>query len=121
VIKAPLADKLVVVASSVPIALAANIIRITITGIMHELVSGEAANIFFHDVAGWFMMPLALGMMWLELRILEKLFVPVPGTAPHAPRGRTQPIATPRVRQVRTPYKRNQPAETTEPTQQATA
>jgi exosortase len=121
VIKAPLPDKLFVVASSIPIALAANIIRITITGVMHELVNGEAANVFFHDVAGWFMMPLALGMMWVELKVLEKLFVPVArGIAP-PPRGRSQPTAPPRVRQGRTPFSRTRAAEANESTQQATA
>src|SRR5262249_49418232 len=64
-IKAPLGDKLFLVASSVPIALVANILRITITGMLHEMVSSEIANIFFHDVAGWLMMPLALVMLWL--------------------------------------------------------
>ena len=30
-----------------------------------------------HDWAGYFMMPLALGFLWLELQILERLTVPV--------------------------------------------
>jgi hypothetical protein len=30
-----------------------------------------------HDWAGFFMMPLALGFLWLELQILERLTVPV--------------------------------------------
>ena len=30
-----------------------------------------------HDWAGYFMMPLALGFLWLELQILERVTVPV--------------------------------------------
>jgi hypothetical protein len=30
-----------------------------------------------HDWAGLFMMPLALGFLWLELQILERLTIPV--------------------------------------------
>jgi hypothetical protein len=62
------------------------------------------ANHFFHDVAGYFMMPLALGMLWVELKVLSSLIVeaparparvpysqarrPAPSRAPAAPRGR---------------------------------
>jgi len=41
VTKSPLPDKLFMVASAIPIALISNIIRITITGLMHELVGAE--------------------------------------------------------------------------------
>lgn len=96
VIKAPLPDKLVLVVSAVPIALASNILRITITGILHELVSGEAADVFFHDVAGWLMMPLALGMLWIELKVLSHLFVEVQRAQTRTPtRNRTRPAAPP--------------------------
>ena len=30
-----------------------------------------------HDWAGLFMMPLALGILWLELQILERITIPV--------------------------------------------
>src|SRR5262249_656891 len=65
VIRAPLGDKFVLVASSVPIALLVNIIRITLTGALSELVSDKVAHVFFHDVAGWVMPPLALGVLWV--------------------------------------------------------
>jgi hypothetical protein len=33
----------------------------------------------FHDLAGWLMMPLALGLLWLELMLLSALLAePVP-------------------------------------------
>jgi len=76
VIPRPWLDKVILVGSAVPIALAVNILRITATGILHEFVNGETANAFFHDVAGWFMMPLALAMLWGEYRLLTGLFLP---------------------------------------------
>jgi exosortase len=76
VINRPLLDRLVVLASTVPIALAANVIRITVTGILYKTV-GEV-DIDFHGWAGWFMMPLAIGLMWIELAILGRLLVAAP-------------------------------------------
>ena len=71
----PLWERIVIVASSVPIALAVNIIRITVTGIMHMTVGPELANKIFHDLAGWVMMPMALGFLYLEFQILTHLFI----------------------------------------------
>ena len=75
VIRRPLLDKAVLIASAVPIALLANVVRITLTAILHEWIGGQAALVFFHDLAGWFMMLLALGMLWLELQVLSRLLV----------------------------------------------
>lgn len=78
VVRRPMLDRLVVVASAVPIALVANIARITATGVLHEFANSETANAFFHDVAGWFMMPLALALLAIELRVLAALVPVVP-------------------------------------------
>jgi exosortase len=69
-------DKAVLVASAVPIALAANITRITVTGVLHKTVGSRLADLVFHDLAGWLMMVLALGLLWLEFRILSWVLVP---------------------------------------------
>jgi exosortase len=73
--KMQLWERLIIVASAVPIALASNIIRITVTGILHGTGHSELAERFFHDVAGWLMMPLALGFLALEMFILSNLFI----------------------------------------------
>ena len=78
----PLWQKLVLAASAVPIALIANITRITVTGIMHETVGHKAADLVFHDLAGWLMMPFALALLWLELKALGHLVVEVKESAP---------------------------------------
>ena len=67
VVKRPLLDRIVLVASSIPVALAANVARIVMTGALHEMVGGHAATTFYHDLAGWIMMPLALILYWIEI------------------------------------------------------
>lgn len=63
-----------IVISSPAIAIAANIFRITATGLAQELVSPDFAHKIFHDFAGWIMMPLAIGLLALERYVLAKLF-----------------------------------------------
>jgi exosortase len=77
VVKKPFSDKLLILLSAIPIALLTNIIRIVLTGLMHLHVSSESANAFFHDLAGWFMMPMALAFLWAELWLLRRLFVDI--------------------------------------------
>jgi exosortase len=75
VVKRPLLDRIVLVASSIPVALLANIIRITVTGILHATVGGHAADAFYHDLAGWLMIPLALVLYWFEIWILSRMLI----------------------------------------------
>ncbi len=81
-IERPWWDKFIILLSAVPIALAVNIVRITLTGLLYLWVGPE--NHFVqklgHDWAGYFMMPLALVFLWVELQILERLTVPVETT-----------------------------------------
>jgi exosortase len=71
-------EKITILLSSVAIAIVANVIRITATGVAHELVGPELAAKIFHDLAGWIMMPLAILMLGLEVVLLAKLFPTVP-------------------------------------------
>ena len=68
-------ENLVILASAIPIALAVNAIRITLTGVMYTIDPVLAEKIF-HDWAGYFMMPMALGMLYLVQKLLTNLFVP---------------------------------------------
>ena len=78
-VERPWWDKFIILISAIPIALIVNIIRITVTGLLYMMVGpdNEFAKKLGHDWAGYFMMPLALGFLWLELQILERLTVPV--------------------------------------------
>jgi exosortase len=98
IIRRPLVDKLLLVASAIPIALVTNILRVTATGILHEMVDSATANAFFHDFAGWLMMPLALGLVGIELKILSNLLVDVPPAAPRVPAVHRVPPASRRPR-----------------------
>ena len=113
VIGRPLLDRLLIIASAIPIALVSNIIRVTATGVMHEMGQSELANTFFHDVAGWLMMPLALGMLWIELKLLALLIIEVPaGVVPPAPASRRAGPAArgPAVPRSRRPSPNREPA-----------
>jgi exosortase len=60
IMKRPLWERMVVLASAVPIALFSNIVRITATGVLHVTAGSE-------------MMPLALILLGAELKILGKM------------------------------------------------
>ncbi len=76
-VKRSFVERLLIVASAVPIAVAANVARISLTGVLFEAQQGDWAHRLFHDLAGWFMMPLAIGMLLVELYILKKSLVDV--------------------------------------------
>lgn len=82
-IRRPLWERMLVVASAIPIALAVNILRITATGVLHETVGAEIADKLFHDFAGWLMMPVALGFLWVELKTLNRLLLEPEADAPY--------------------------------------
>jgi len=88
--KAPLPDRLLLVAGAIPIALIANIARITATGAALASISSEAAHAIMHDLAGWLMMPFALVLFWLEMWFLAKLLV-IPQKKPIGPVLPTRP------------------------------
>ncbi|HOA52703.1 MAG: exosortase/archaeosortase family protein [Thermogutta sp.] len=67
----------VLLLSSIPIALAVNILRITVTGTLYVYGSRELAQHVFHDWAGY-LMPLAAVALLLLLRVLlDNLFIKV--------------------------------------------
>ncbi len=86
IVNASLLNRLVLVASAVPIAILANVVRISATGVAYHLAGKESemAKMIYHDLAGWLMMPLALGMLWLELKFLANLWTDAPAAAPLA-------------------------------------
>ncbi len=69
-------ERLTILFSAVPIALAVNVIRITVTGLMYSFgVKDEIVKMVLHDAAGLIMMPMALGFLYLEYQILAKLVI----------------------------------------------
>lgn len=74
-VKRPIGERLLILLSTIPIAMICNITRITVTGLLYATVGEKLANLVFHDLAGWLMMPMALLLLWGELWLLSVLFV----------------------------------------------
>jgi exosortase len=87
-IKRPARDKAAILLSAIPIALIANVARVTITAICHKVFGVEVANAIFHAFAGWLMMPIALAILGLELYLLSRLIV----DEPHVPKPVMSPL-----------------------------
>jgi len=78
IINRPWWDRLTVLLSALPIALATNIIRITATALLYmAFPDNETIHHLVHDWAGFAMMPIALGFLWLELQLLTRITVPI--------------------------------------------
>jgi exosortase len=113
-IRKPIWEKLLIACSAVPIALASNVLRITITGVCYETFGNHFGGELFHDVAGWLMMPLGLAFLGLELWVLKMLLIertlePTAAALP-APRTVYRTGQTPR-REKKTPEPLPVPAE----------
>jgi exosortase/archaeosortase family protein len=75
-------EKLIVLVSSLPIALLCNTVRLWITSIAFTVLEGETWKQMFHDYGGFAMMPLALAMVVGELWLLTRLTTPPMETEP---------------------------------------
>jgi exosortase len=75
-------EKLLVLVSSLPIALLCNSLRLTVTAIFFTILNREDVEKMFHDFGGFAMMPLALAMVVGELWLLARLTTPPVETAP---------------------------------------
>jgi len=71
--KRALWEKLIVLASSLPVALLCNTVRLAITAIAFTILDGEQWEKIFHDFGGYAMMPLALAAVVAEFWLLRKL------------------------------------------------
>ena len=66
-------EKLIVLVSSLPIALLCNTMRLAITAVFFTVLEGDYWETIFHDFGGYAMMPLALAAVIGELWLLTKL------------------------------------------------
>jgi exosortase len=72
-------ERALIVASSIPIAVLCNTLRLTATAIAYDANYGPQVNQWFHDFGGIAMMPLALAIMWGEMWLMSKLAPPTTG------------------------------------------
>jgi exosortase len=66
-------EKLIILASSLPIAFLCNTLRLAATAVCFTIIKGEEVEQWFHDWAGYAMMPLALALVVGELWLLARL------------------------------------------------
>ena len=71
----PIWQRLVLLASTMPIAIICNIVRVTITGFIYVLVDPEYAQGIYHDLLGMAMLPLAFGLYGLLAWFMSNLLV----------------------------------------------
>jgi exosortase len=71
----PVWQRLVLLASTIPIAIFCNIVRVTITGFIYVLGDPEYAQGVYHDMLGMAMLPLAFGLYGLLAWFMSNLFV----------------------------------------------
>ena len=71
----PTWQRLVLLASTVPIAIICNIVRVTITGFIYVLGDSQYAQGIYHDLLGMAMLPLAFGLYGGIAWFMSNLFV----------------------------------------------
>jgi len=80
-VKRPWFDRVLVLVSAVPVAVLSNVLRIALTGVLFNEGGRDLGERVFHDFAGWLMMPLALLILWAELKLLDWVWVDEGGKA----------------------------------------
>ena len=58
----PIWQRVVLLASTIPIAIVCNVVRVTITGFIYVLIHPKYAQGIYHDFLGMLMLPLAFGL-----------------------------------------------------------
>jgi exosortase len=84
VIKRPVWEKLLIVASAAPIAIISNVARLVVTAVCFEIarhwpsvLDTESVSRVIHDWAGYLIeMPCGMLLLWMELTLLAKLLIP---------------------------------------------
>jgi len=71
----PLWERLFLIVSTVPIAIIANISRVTGTGLMYHWGYERFAKGFYHEFTGWFVFIFAMALFLLEAWVMTHLFV----------------------------------------------
>ncbi|MCG3178501.1 MAG: hypothetical protein BIFFINMI_00829 [Phycisphaerae bacterium] len=71
----PLWHRLILLAATIPIAIASNVFRVTGMGFLHYIDRGSWAEGFAHTMEGLLMLPVAFLLFWLLHVILSKIVV----------------------------------------------
>lgn len=71
----PVWQRIVLLSSTIPIAIVCNIVRVTITGFIYILWDPKYAHGIYHDMLGMLMLPLAFGLYGTLACFMSNLFV----------------------------------------------
>jgi exosortase D (VPLPA-CTERM-specific) len=72
--KAAFWKKAFLVASTIPLSIITNSLRIASVGILYQFWGPAVAEGFFHDFSGWFIFMASLAFLLLEMWLLKKIF-----------------------------------------------
>jgi exosortase len=81
IVKGPVVDRLILVASAIPVAVVLNMLRITLTGVAYSSLGWQQYHQQIHDVLGYVMCVVAILVLWTEYMYLQRLFVPATDAA----------------------------------------
>jgi exosortase len=81
-VKRPRWQKVVLLASSIPVAVICNVIRIFATALLMLYVGSEVGQRFFHDIGGFVMIAIAVSLLFGEIRLMDRLIVSESGAPP---------------------------------------
>jgi exosortase len=71
----PLWQRIILLVSTVPIAIFCNIVRVTVTGFIYVLIHPKYAQGIYHDMLGMAMLPLAFGLYGVLAWFMSSLFI----------------------------------------------
>ena len=60
------------IASTVPLAIGANVLRVAVTGVLARYYGEKAATGFFHTFSGWVVFVIAFMVLTAELRLMNR-------------------------------------------------
>lgn len=70
-------DRIVLLLAVVPLAVLVNSLRITVVGLLYQIVSGTHYRHAIHDWSGYLMIPIAFTLLWAIKKYWEHLYRPV--------------------------------------------
>jgi len=76
----PFWQRIILLASTIPIAIFCNIVRVTVTGFIYVLIHPKFTQGIYHDMLGIAMLPLAFGLYGVLAWFMSILFVEEAGT-----------------------------------------
>lgn len=71
----PIWQRIILLASTIPIAIFCNIVRVTVTGFIYVLIHPKYTQDIYHDILGMAMLPLAFGLYGFLAWFMSSLFI----------------------------------------------